>query len=80
MLPRGQKGPHSNLSPATEVEELCFRIAQDLCVHGWSCTALGEPDSGLSITSQALALTGAIWKSTVGVPNERTERAQTAGR
>jgi hypothetical protein len=51
MLPHGEKGSHCNLLPAAELEELCSRIA-DLCIHGWSCTALGEPDSGLSIRSR----------------------------
>ncbi len=79
ILPRGQNGPHCNLSPAAELEELRIRILRDLCVHGWSCTAFGQTGFRAQPTQQALDLAAAIGESAVGVPNERTERAQTAG-
>jgi hypothetical protein len=60
ILPRGQNGPHCNLSPAAELEELRFRILRDLCVHGWSCTAFGQTGFRAQPTQQALDLTAAI--------------------
>ena len=39
----------------------------------------GETGVGLQHTQQVLAFAAAIGKSSVGVPDERTERAQTSG-
>lgn len=60
VLPRGQKGPHSNLLPAAELEELRFRIAQVVVCSRAELLCFGRTGFRAQHTQQALALAAAM--------------------